>query len=322
MDKTGPPRSIFMPTCVLSLHKLLHKIEGYGDSVISPRRFYYCPSRKCSDVRAEKRRCYKFETACRSHFSILDRDDIRFTSTDRSSRASGKDRAMDRLRVWMETRHQSGAGDSSIHSASSMSGYYRPPPLRTTNTYDDDDVFNKLALNLLSRYGALGLSAKDTLHATLLAPQDRASFLEALLNRKGRLPALSPQTASLIHDVDRLFGHELKAIVDSEHVTLKRQNYHGSTSSSSGDSMGNVNRDSCNNCSSATGGGGVANKKCKSRRFFPESGEPTSVFFRSRRVQNIDWKLVEMTQQVQSLQLDGSTASTPATNVKYEPPIV
>lgn len=229
---------------------------------------------------------------------------------------------MDRLRVWMETRHQAGAGDSSIYATSSMAGCNRPPPLRTTNTYDDDDVFNKLALNLLSRYGALGLSVRETLHSTLITPQDRASFMEALLNRKGRMPSMSPQTASLIHDVDRLFGNELKSLVDAEHVTLKRQNYHGSTSSSSRDSVRSTNRDSCNESLSASGGvGGVANKKCKSRRFFPESGEPTSVFFRSRRVQNVDWKLVEMTQQVESLQLDG-TARPPATHATYEPPIV
>jgi hypothetical protein len=223
----------------------------------------------------------------------------------------------------METRHQSGAGDLSLCPSSSMTGCNRPPPLRTTNTYDDDDVFNKLSLNLLSRHGALGLSVNETLHSTLINPQDRASFMEALLNRKSRMQGLSPQTASLIHDVDRLFGHELKAIVDAENVSLKRQNYHGSTSSSSKNSSGNINSDYCNDNASTSGGGGVANKKCKSRRFFPESGEPTSVFFRSRKVQNIDWKLVEMTQQVQTLQLDGSPAPPgPATQANYEPPIV
>jgi hypothetical protein len=59
----------------------------------------------------------------------------------------------------------------------------------------------------------------------------------------------------------------------------------------------------------------------KSRRFFfPESG-----FFGGRKVKNIDWKLSEAVQQVQSLRLDGSSSNsnTPKNNnttTSYDPP--
>jgi len=75
----------------------------------------------------------------------------------------------------------------------------------------------------------------------------------------------------------------------------------------------------------------------KSRRFFPDGDG----FFRSRRVKNLDWKLVEAISQVQSLRLDGapppqapppqnihaaalasSAGTDPATApVEYEPPM-
>jgi hypothetical protein len=220
----------------------------------------------------------------------------------------------------METRHStSGEPDSSICKSSSLGGYYRPPPLRTSNTYDDDDdAFNKIALNLLSRYETLDRSASDALHSTLLSPQDRVSFLEALLHRKNRLASLSPTTASLIQEIDRALGYELRTIVEAEHVTFHRQNHQCSTSSWSRDSSGEEGgSDTINTIHH----GGANNKKRKARRFFPDTGDAASVFFRSRRVQNIDWKLVEMAQQVQSLQLDGNPATASSmTHCKYEPP--
>jgi hypothetical protein len=219
----------------------------------------------------------------------------------------------------METRHTtSGESDSSICKSSSIGGYYRPPPLRTSNTYDDDDAFNKVALSLLSRYETLDRSAGEALHSTLLSPQDRASFLEALTHRKNRLSSLSPTTASLIQQVDRALAYELKTIVEAEHVTLHRQIVHCSTSLWSSDSGGETGgQDTKSNIHL-----GVANnKQKKARRFFPDTGDASSVFFRSRRVQNIDWKLVEMAQQVQSLQLDGSPATgSSMVHCKYEPP--
>jgi len=215
---------------------------------------------------------------------------------------------MERLRVWIERSHVMGEDTFSKAPA------FRPPPLRTSNTYDDDEAFTRVALNLLSRHEALGLSPSDTINSTIGSPQDRASFFEGLNLRKSRLTSLSPSTVSLVQDVDMKFGHELRKLVDVEHVTLRRQNHspahpqYGMISSNNSCGSGNRPQEA------------VSAKKRKNRRFFPE-GE-ASVFFRSRRVQNIDWTLVEMTQQVQSLQLDGNDvmASTGNHRGEYEPP--
>jgi hypothetical protein len=74
-------------------------------------------------------------------------------------------------------------------------------------------------------------------------------------------------------------------------------------------------------CGGTGGSGGGASSGTaapgRSRRFFfPESG-----FFGGRKVKNIDWKLTEAVQQVQSLRLDGSSDhNTPKNNSAYDPP--
>lgn len=179
---------------------------------------------------------------------------------------------------------------------------FRPPPLRTTNTYDDDEPFNSVALNLLSRQRALGCyhpSSADIIRSVLLKPQDRTSFLEALQNRKCRMATMSPTLSSLIDDVDRTFGKDLKAIVDSEKVSLKRQDCQTSSCPSTNNPY-------------------EPPKKQKSRRFFSDAD--VSGFFRSRRIQNLDWSLVEAVAQVQSLRLDGTDEMSSGENSDYEAP--
>jgi hypothetical protein len=207
---------------------------------------------------------------------------------------------MDRFRVWVEASR----------SASSPCGN-RPPPVRTSHTYDDDDTFNQVALNLLSRYSALGISTCDTIKMTLPQPHDRVSFFDGLQTRRCR-PTLSP----LVDNIDKTFGLDLKTIVDAECLGIKTlrhgdmppitpRHIQGPTSSSS--------------CSASQPSYNEAPKKRKNRRFFPDC-DSSNGLFRSRRVQNIDWKLTEVVSQVQTLRLDGTSESF--ARGEYEPPSI
>lgn len=232
-------------------------------------------------------------------------------------------------------------------SSSSMSLSYRPPPLRTARTYDDDDAFGAVALNLLSRRGAMDLSASEAIRSTLARRQERASFLEGLQHRRLHFARLSPGTANLVQEVDRVFGAELRRIVEAETASVKRQELLLQDSSNAMVMGGAVGSGSRNHHA----GSGVYHHQHnhqhgqhqhhqkqpnkKSRRFFPDHGEASaasagSSFFRSRKVQNIDFKLVEAISQVQSLRLDGmpppaasssgTAAVADAFSPEYEPP--
>lgn len=202
----------------------------------------------------------------------------------------------------MESKSSS-FGDENVNSGPPImaSQHFRPPPLRTSNTYDDDDAFYNVGRNLLSRHFALELSVSEAIRCTLIKPQERVSFYEGLQYRKLRMahtPHRSPTTMTLIEDIDRTFGAELKKMIDAENVCLKRQEL----------------------CPAWSGSMVQEPKKQKHSRFFPDSSSDpgSSSFFRSRaRVQNLDWKLVEAISQVQSLRLDGSPAQPSG---HYQPP--
>jgi len=68
-----------------------------------------------------------------------------------------------------------------------------------------------------------------------------------------------------------------------------------------------------------TSSGSSSQKKKKRRSFFPDC---ESVLFRSRKVKNIDWKMAEAIEQVQSLRLDGEGSNNTARKdgVGYRPP--
>lgn len=161
---------------------------------------------------------------------------------------------MDRLRrVWNET--------------------HRPPPLRTTSTYDDDEAFNNTAKQLFG----VSRSPKEAIFAVLVTPQQRSSFLEGLCHRKERTPN------SLILSIDERFGSILKDIISSETANPKTPR--------------------CDE------------HEKKPRRFFPDVD-----FRKTRRVQNIDWKLCAAVTAVGNLRLDGHQPTTCITNNSYEPP--
>jgi hypothetical protein len=203
---------------------------------------------------------------------------------------------MDRIISWVE-------------SSTLPTKFIRPPALRTSCTFDDDEVFTNVALNLLSRYEALGLSAEEAILATIISPRGRWSFLEGLNFRLTNPTRCSPTAASLIYKVDTTFGQELKRLVRAEsylggNCAVKRQggfqppsprHIHPKTPAS-GSAMLHSSSSSSSSTMKSKGG----------RRFFPDSECLSKSFFRSKRVENIDWHLVEAIEQVQTLQLDGT----------------
>lgn len=215
---------------------------------------------------------------------------------------------MDRiLKIWVEpTRVSSSFDDISLNNSpptyNSHGNLSRPPPLRTSSTYDDDDAFNNVALNLLSRHETLGLSPQEAILATLFDHSQRASFYEALCMRLERFTHLSPNTTSIVQCVHDKLGKDLKQMVLSESK--------GALSCYTNKPVaprGNIGY--CRNM-----------KQLVQRRFFPEGGDKqqsnthssggsNSILFGSskRRVQNIDWKMAEAIQQVNHLRLDGTS---------------
>jgi hypothetical protein len=230
---------------------------------------------------------------------------------------------MDRfLKIWVESARISSSFDESSGSNSINTspptcnhGYLsRPPPLRTSSTYDDDEAFNNVALNLLSRHDTLGLTAQEAILATLFDHSQRASFYEALCIRLDRFTHLSPNTTSLVQCVQEKFGKDLKQMVLSESKGAP-YNY----TSKPVAPRGNIGY--CRNM-----------KQLVQRRFFPEGGDKqqstassnTTIFGSSkRRVQNIDWKMAEAIQQVNQLRLDGMSPmqqQNHSKNMVYDPP--
>ncbi len=234
---------------------------------------------------------------------------------------------MDRLlKIWVEpTRVSSSFDDVSLNNsppAYSCGNLSRPPPLRTSSTYDDDDAFNNVALNLLSRHETLGLTPQEAILATLFDHSQRASFYEALCIRLERFTHLSPNTTSIVQCVHDNLGKDLKQMVLSESK--------GALSCYTNKPVaprGNIGY--CRNM-----------KQLVQRRFFPEGGDKqqsnnhsssggNTILFGSskRRVQNIDWKMAEAIQQVNQLRLDGTSPiqqqqHPPMKSSGYEPPTV
>lgn len=197
---------------------------------------------------------------------------------------------------------------ASMRGAGDGSSLFRPPPLRTSNTYDDEDIFNNVSLNLLSRYDALGLSAAETIQATIISQQERISFHEALCIRRSRsVHHVSPSTALLVERVDKTFGCELMRMIREENGGKEIQTWGKCHFSADGPPT------------TPPAGSEVVEKKARRRRFFPDSDSKGGGFFRSRKVKNIDWSLAEAVSQVQSLRLDGSP-STPKGAGAYQPP--
>lgn len=227
---------------------------------------------------------------------------------------------MERLKSWTYSNPPTD-GEECRGSGVGVFNVYRPPPLRTVGTYDDDEFFNNVALNMLSRYGALNLSVEEAICSTLISPRNRASFYESLCARSTRSCHLSPSQRSLIQDTRRVFGKALKRIVEAESPSHHTHNYqqqqhqqHCDIFLKNGMDISDTHHPPVTPRHHNYSGGGwcpkstTSEKKKKGRKFFPDSDSSKSGgFFRSRKVQNIDWRLAEAIQQVQTLRLDGDS---------------
>ena len=205
------------------------------------------------------------------------------------------------LKTWMEQTSNKNNSSGTASRPRAVSDSYRPsepPSVQTDNSYDDDESFTMASLNLLSKHEYLSLSPRDAINSTLVFPLERSMYLEALCVRKTRVCHLSPSAASLIQNVEKIFGVELKKIVERESCLTNP--HHGSNKFF----HLNTNRPPS------------TPRREKNRRSFC-FGE-SSAFFGGCRVTKLDWKLTEAIEQVQSLRLDGSPAATSTTT--YTPP--
>ena len=207
------------------------------------------------------------------------------------------------------TLSSNGTDDSSPES---MCG--RPAPLRTVGTYDDDAFFSNVALNMISRYDALSISLSEAICSVLVSPRSRASFLDGLYCRLSRPAQVSPTTHSLAQKTNEIFGQELRRLV--EHGSSENPpHYYPKHSECNRGFPPKTPR----HVVGPTSSGSSSQKKKKRRSFFPDCD---SVLFRSRKVKNIDWKLAEAIEQVQSLRLDneGQPNSDRNDGAGYRPP--
>jgi hypothetical protein len=214
---------------------------------------------------------------------------------------------MDRFKLWIESQSSSHEDDPATVPAS-FSYVVRPPTLRTTSTYDDDEAFSKISLKLLATVELNGLSAKETIMQTLIQPRDRSSFLEGMHIRLSRSSQFSPSTASLVQSMFDQFGDELKRIVEEESGERNCHPFYSPHVSEEKRPPPTTPRH-VRSHSSFQGAESNAQKTAahpsSRRRFFSDS--ESGGFFCSRKVRNLDWKLAEAIQQVQSLRLDGTT---------------
>ena len=270
---------------------------------------------------------------------------------------------MDRIKqIWIEASRSSSFDSPAMHH--NQDHPPRPPPLCTSSTYDDDEVFNKTGLSLLSRYETLGLSAQEVLLATLISPKQRASFLEGLSVRLDQ--SIVNNNFQLLQALEKTFGKDLQELVVAESKANEGHFYstnpmaprHTTASRAAGMATQNDDEDedaaseavpqptpedqNIPMSNSSMSSGSISDrphhsstqaqgtkKKSTPRRFFPDTDMGS--FFRSkRRVQNIDWKMAEAVKQVEHLQLDGMTTTSPSAiqgnknsggGGSYEPPI-
>lgn len=233
--------------------------------------------------------------------------------------------------------------DTKVTSSSFSSS--RPSLIRTTNSFDgNDETFSFVALNLLSRCEYFGLTPSDAIHATLVTPRERLSFLEALSVRKMQAHQahhhLSPSTVSLIETVDTRFGKDLVRIVETEdsmaHMKpaceLSAHTLDSSIETKNGTAAMHGQQPQVGTFHIHPPQRRCADQRRENRTrafFFPDSSAIWGSRTRGKMTtRNIDWKLAEAIEQVTSLRLDGIDMSPPTTtkastsSLGYEPPCV
>lgn len=216
-----------------------------------------------------------------------------------------------------ETKHDIGNGGSL--------NFQPPPPLKISNSnYAHDDVFKKISLILLSRYNAIGISPMETINSTLVTLEDKLAFYEALCFRLALLPRQEVHTASLVQQVDQIFGEEFKAVCHHDQVPSNSYEIEmklGSHEVTPPCQQPPFTPRNDQFSSSRFSESWRTRRPVRRRSFFPDAGaQKTSYMMMPTKIRNIDWQLASAVQQVVSLTLDGSSPTQKGDFACYDPP--
>jgi hypothetical protein len=196
-----------------------------------------------------------------------------------------------------------------------------PPPLKISNSnYANDDTFKKVSLTLLSRFEALETSAAETISATLVSQEERASFYEALRFRLALLPRQEMHTGLLAQQIEHVFGEELRNQCHHHHVL--------SNSLKLGEQPGLLRqppppitpRNDQISSYRVHGRCHQMEPPARRRSFFPDAGCDGKSAMMPTKIRNIDWQLANAVQQVVSLSLEGPPPTEKREFACYEPP--
>ena len=191
---------------------------------------------------------------------------------------------------------------------------FRPPQLgshhhRASNPQLDDEVFMSISLNLLARYEALGLSARESIESVLIGAEEQSAFHDALTYRILHGNSIGAYSScSMIQKIEDEFGDELKAI-----CSLTKQTNQGPVQAP---------MTPCNARNQARFNWFLNPRHKGQRNFFPDN-ESRHFLRRNKRskVRNIDWHVTAAVQQVVSLSLEGTHTSELRGGIAvYKPP--
>ena len=253
---------------------------------------------------------------------------------------------MPRLNNWVGRRHavaneeskyqqrvKGFSSSASLTDGGGKSGFMcRPPPLKTSSTFDNDDAFAAVAGAMLYRYENEGQSERDAVHATLISSAERRAFLEALDIRNVQIYASEHQSEleentlhQLVQRTTDIFATTLRdmwresATCESELNDMDSACDRNNASDTSGSkyrkpppSPKHVLQSRSSSLSTHSSGSrsGVHSR----RRFFPDSDSSR----RCRTRVRFDWKR-PTPEPVKSLHLDEHPPTPPRVS-KYEPP--
>jgi hypothetical protein len=161
----------------------------------------------------------------------------------------------------------------------------------------NDEMFLNISLNMLARYEALNLTAKEAIESTLVSPEDRSAYYQALSFRLAHITGLRENSlTSVILRIDEEFGVELKAMVTAL-AGNKPKPIQAPMTPCNARNPGRLTRFLIP----------LKGAQKVQRCFFPENdGRTSRSVMNSKKVRNIDWHLATAVQQVVSLSLDGS----------------
>lgn len=94
---------------------------------------------------------------------------------------------MERIKCWVGRRNAAAVAveesrfqQLSLNSGAVTPSTYRPPPLVTSSTFDNDEKFMAVAKAMLFRYENEGMTKREAIDATLVTHEEKRAFLESL----------------------------------------------------------------------------------------------------------------------------------------------